>query len=68
MKHRCKEQKRMIQHALEQGFRSKAIRDGEMLFPPDQNCQPFTLHYGERGLHDLRRYLKKYFQNHKQHI
>lgn len=60
MKHYCKEQLELIDKAISLGFRNKEKENGGFLLPPDRKQQGFLWHYGERGFHDLRRYLKKF--------
>lgn len=61
MKHHCKEQIALIDKALTSGgFRNKPSSDGGILYPMDRTQRPHVWHYGERGYHELRRYLKKF--------
>lgn len=60
MKHRSKDQTRLIDKALSKGFRNKPKKQGGLLLPPDKNKEGFLWHYGEKGFHDLRRYLEDF--------
>lgn len=61
MKHKCKDQTRLLDKALATGlFRNKPTADGGVLYPMDRTRAPHVWHYGERGYHELRRYVKKF--------
>jgi hypothetical protein len=61
MNHHCKEQIALIDKALNSGnFRNKPTTNGGILYPTDKTQRPHVWHYGERGYHELRRYLKRF--------
>lgn len=50
----------MVEEAESLGFRIDYKGNTIKLFPPDPNYPFYTAHMGERAVHPIRRYLKKY--------
>jgi hypothetical protein len=60
MKHTSKEFRKKIEEAKSLGFRIEEKGNTIKLYPPDPTYPFYTAHMGERGIHPIRRYLKKY--------
>lgn len=59
-KHSSKEFDSYIKQAIDLGFTIRSTGVKLILYPPIKEYSIYTAHRGERGIHDLRRFLKKY--------
>jgi hypothetical protein len=60
MGHTSKEFINKVEEAKSLGFRIEEKGNTIKLFPPDPTYPFYTAHRGERAVHPIRRYLKKY--------
>jgi len=59
-KHHSKEFEAYLEQLVKLGFRTRCNGVTIILYPPIKNYPMMTAHRGAKGMHHIRRYLKKY--------